>query len=85
MNTHTHSHTATAGEDFKEFKQTVTFEPTQTVVTVTVPLAPDDVFPEPDRTFELFLSAAEGVFIFPFAAATVTILNDDPDLPGTLL
>ena len=51
---------------------------------VTIPLAPDDVFPEPDKTFEVFLGPIEGVYVTPFAAATVTILNDDDDLPGSL-
>ena len=61
----------------------MTFAPGQTVATVTVVLAPDDVFPEPDKTFDLFLGPAEDVYISPYAAASVTIINDDPDLPGT--
>ena len=73
----------TVGEDFEAVQSTVTFAPGQTVATVTVVLAPDDVFPEPDKTFELFLGPAEDVYISPFAAASVTIVNDDPDLPGT--
>ena len=43
----------------------------------------DDVFPEGDEQFEVFLSAAPGALIVSPAYATVTILNEDPPLPGT--
>ena len=72
----------TVGEDYFNVSTVVSFAPEQSQATVTVLLAPDDVFPEPNKTFELFLSPSEGIYITPFAAATVTILNDDPDLPG---
>ena len=68
--------------DYSEFSEIITFEPQQSIVQVNVILSEDDVFPEPDKVFELFLSPSEGVFITPFAAATVTIINQDPDLPG---
>ena len=42
----------------------------------------DDVFPEGPEEFEVFLSAAPGALIVSPAYATVTILNDDPPLPG---
>ena len=43
----------------------------------------DDVFPEGDEQFEMFLSAAPGALVVSPAYATVTILNEDPPLPGT--
>ena len=44
----------------------------------------DDVFPEGGEQFEIYLSAAPGGFVVSPAYATVTILNDDPPLPGTI-
>lgn len=49
---------------------------------VGIPLAEDDVFPEENKTFEVYLSASQGVFISPFGYASAVILNDDPPLPG---
>ena len=72
----------TDGIDFSEVSEVVTFEPGQSVAIVTIPLSPDDVFPEPDKVFEVFLGPTDGVYITPYAAANVTILNDDDDLPG---
>ena len=43
----------------------------------------DDVFPEGHEQFEVFLSAAPGALVVSPAYATVTILNEDPPLPGT--
>ena len=43
----------------------------------------NDVFPEEAEQFEVIISASPGVFIDAPASAVVTILNDDPDLPGT--
>ena len=43
----------------------------------------DDMFPEEDEQFEVFLSAAPGALVVSPAFATITILNDDPPLPGT--
>ena len=69
-----------AGEDFiPETRELVLME-TELVVFVRLV---DDVFPEKDEKFEVFLSAAPGALIVPPAFATVTILNDDPPLPGT--
>ena len=42
----------------------------------------DDVFPEAAEQFEIFLSAAPGGLVVAPAYASVTILNDDPPLPG---
>ena len=44
----------------------------------------DDVFPEGPEEFEVFLSASPGALIVPSAYASVTILNDDPPLPGMI-
>ena len=49
--------------------------------TVTIEFV-DDVFLEGDELFEIFLSASPGGLIVSPAYATVTILNDDPPLPG---
>lgn len=42
----------------------------------------DDIFPEEDETFEVLLTASPGVFLYPHTEMVVTIINDDPDLPG---
>jgi hypothetical protein len=42
----------------------------------------DDVFPEGPEQIEVFLSAAPGALVVSPAYASVTILNDDPPLPG---
>ena len=42
----------------------------------------DDLFPEGAEEFEVFLSAAPGALIVSPAYASVTILNNDPPLPG---
>ena len=59
----------------------VEFSANQVEVVVTIPLV-DDVFPEEQEEFEVILEASPGVFIDSPASATVSILNDDPDLPG---
>ena len=45
----------------------------------------DDVFPEGPEQLEMFLSAAPGALIVSPAYASITILNDDPPLPGIIL
>ena len=45
----------------------------------------DDVFPEGPEQLEVFLSAAPGALIVSPAYASVTILNDDPPLPGIII
>ena len=42
----------------------------------------DDVFPEGPEQIEVFLSAAPSALVVSPAYASVTILNDDPPLPG---
>lgn len=49
-----------------------------------IKLARDDVFPEANKTFEVYLSASPGVFISPLGYVSATILNDDPELTGTV-
>ena len=61
----------------------VHFEANEDEKVVAIPLAEDDVFPEGNKTFEVYLSASQGVFISPFGYAFAVILNDDPPLPGT--
>ncbi len=57
------------------------FLPNQTFLLVPITIV-DDVFPEEAEQFEVILTASPGVFIDSPASTTVTILNDDPDLPG---
>ena len=70
------------GEDFVAVSQTaVEFGPNEHLVTVMIDIV-DDVFPENTEEFEVFLSTSPGVYIVSPAYANVTILNDDPPLPG---
>ena len=59
----------------------VEFGPNEDLVTVMIDIV-DDVFPENIEEFEVFLSTSPGVYIVSPAYANVTILNDDPPLPG---
>ena len=45
-------------------------------------LGEDDIFPAPNKSFEVYLASSPGVYLSPFTYTVVTILNDDPDLPG---
>ena len=56
-----------SGETTKEFR---------------VLLGEDDIFPAPNKSFEVYLASSPGVYLSPFTYTVVTILNDDPDLPG---
>ena len=58
------------------------FGPEERLKTIQVQLAPDDVFPEGSKSFAIFLTAAPGVYLSPTTVVNVTILNDDPALPG---
>ena len=49
---------------------------------ILIPFTDDDILPEANKTFEVYLSASPGVFISPIAYITATILNDDLPLPG---
>ena len=59
----------------------VEFSANEVEMVATIPLV-DDVFPEEQEEFEVILEASPGVFIDSLASANVSILNDDPDLPG---
>ena len=61
----------------------VTFEPDETSKLVSIPLLEDDVFPESNKTFEVYLTGSPGVLISPIGYAYATILNDDAPLRGT--
>ena len=65
-----------------EVLEEVHFGVDENMKTVAIPLAEDDVLPEVNKTFEVYLSASQGVFISPFGYASAIILNDDPPLPG---
>ena len=67
--------TATAGEDYTASSGTLTFEPGETVKTISIPVL-DEATHEDDETMTLRLSNALGVEITD-AEATGTILNDD--------
>ena len=71
-----------AGVDYVAVNVTVAFLPGQITQEVRVSLAEDDIFPEPNKTFEVYLAASPGVYLSPITYTVVTILNDDPDLPG---
>ena len=70
-------------EDFEEVDRPIEFSANQESILVPITLT-DDVFPEELELFEVLLAASPGVFIDSQARAVVTILNDDPELPGTL-
>ena len=72
----------TADEDFIEISMDVHFPAQTSSVVVDVELAADDVFPEEDKVFEVYLGASLGVYIHPFAYTSVVIVNDDPPLQG---
>ena len=71
-------------EDFEGVDQLIEFSPDQTQLVLSITLT-DDVFPEELEQFEVFLAASAGVFIASPARAVVSILNDDPQLPGKQL
>ena len=73
------------GTDYMEILQEVHFGVDENMKTVMIPLAEDDVFPEVNKTFEVYLSASQGVFISPFGYASAIIRNDDPPLPGRVV
>ena len=61
---------------------TVEFLPGETTQEFRLLLGEDDIFPAPNKTFEVYLASSPGVYLSPFTYTVVTILNDDPDLPG---
>ena len=65
-----------------EMEMDILFPSQQESVVVEVELAEDDIFPEDDKVFEVYIGATPGAFVSPNAHVNVTILNDDPPLPG---
>jgi uncharacterized repeat protein (TIGR01451 family) len=74
--------TATAPDDYTVTAGTLTFEPSQTERTLTVLVEGDTTF-EPDEAFTVTLTSPAGATILE-GEATGTILNDDPQLSGTI-
>lgn len=68
-------------EDFENVDRLIEFSANQESISVPIALT-DDVFPEAMEHFEVVLASSPGVFIDSPARALVTILNDDPELPG---
>ena len=60
----------------------VVFNPDESSKLISINLAEDDVFPEANKTFEVYLASTPGVFISPVGFAFATILNDDEPLTG---
>ena len=71
-------------EDFLAFNQDFLISPGVTQLIIPITLV-NDVFPENTEQFEVLLHASPGVFIDSPSRTIVSILNDDPDLPGMLL
>ena len=72
----------TADEDYIPIDIEVIFERDETYKLVSIPLTEDDLFPENNKTFEVYLAGSPGVFISPIGHAFITILNDDAPLEG---
>ena len=74
-----------AGVDYMEVEEDLQFESNEVVKVIQIPLAKDDVFPEANKTFEVYLSASQGVFISPIGYVSAVILNDDLPIAGTYM
>ena len=72
-----------AGRDYTATKLSVEFKPGETQKILSVPVI-DDVFPEQNKTFFIFFASSPDVYLSPITFASVTILNDDPPLPGVI-
>ena len=70
-----------AGVDYSTVDRNVEFAPGEVTREVQVRIQ-NDIFPEENKTFEVYLAASPGVYLHPITYTTVRILNDDPDLPG---
>ena len=68
--------------DYRGVDEEIIFGPDEVSKGVLIPFTGDDVLPEANKTFEVYLSASPGVFISPNAYVTATILNDDIPVPG---
>ena len=63
-------------------ERNVTFSSSEVSKSVLIQLAEDDVFPEANKTFQVYIRASPGVYISPNAYVTAMILNDDAELRG---
>lgn len=72
---------AKAGEDFTASAQTITFNPGETIKTITIPVVADDL-KEGNDDFKIQLSAAVNGDIYK-STAVATIENDDSKVPFT--
>ena len=70
------------GIDFLPLEMEVIFAADEVSKSVQIKLTDDDVFPEANKTFEVYLLASPGVYISPTGYASAIILNDDSPLPG---
>jgi hypothetical protein len=68
--------TAQAGSDYTSTSGTLTFDPDQTVGTISVPVI-DDGLVEGDETLMVSLSSPVGLDLGSLTSATLTILDDD--------
>ena len=66
-----------------EVDKDIRFGSSEIVKVIQIPLAEDDIFPEANKTFEVYLSASQGVFISPIAYVSAVILNDDLPIAST--
>ena len=66
----------TVGEDYDPVSLILEFQPGETEKQVTVTINNDKKI-ERDETFQLYLSAGEGVHLTPFPRTQIVILNDD--------
>lgn len=71
-----------ADVDYTPIDMAVVFESNESSKVIQILLTEDDVFPEENKTFEVYLTATPGVYVSPFAYALATVLNDDEPLPG---
>ena len=65
------------GIDYLAVDEEVIFASDEVSKHILVLFTEDDIVPESNKTFEVYLSASPGVFISPIAYVTATILNDD--------
>jgi hypothetical protein len=72
---------AIEGIDYFAVDEEVIFSSDEMLKSVLIPFTDDDVLPEANKTFEVYLSASPGVLISPIAYVTATILNDDIPVP----
>ena len=77
VNYATSNGTATAGSDYTAQSGTLTFAPSQTSQSISVPIS-DDNIDEPNETFSIALSTAVGARLGTPNSTTVTITDDDP-------